>query len=361
MGLYSINRLTNMGFSNLLESVNNIEETVVEEAPLSLFEVAQYIQEEEQKIFDTVIAADFEELFKDTGLNKTINEETTDAANTEKKEEKKSDNGDKNLAQKIWEKIKEIAGKVKNAVIGAWNAISRKLEELFKADEKIIAKYKPAIEKCKDFNNFKFDETELALELDLNVIKKIVDGLTKIRDSISFDDKGTANDNSEEVTKILNDTVAAIEKEVKDGFKKYEKLSKDQILRLITILSHQKMQDLLKKLSDGSITIVKKIEAASNSTDGKDDTNKAHAKYEKVKVSSQSLVKISRLAIDAVRKNVTAARRILILAGRYALNETKDDANVEVKNKDKKKEEGKQEAALIAMASDLYVTEMLAM
>lgn len=364
MGLYSINRLTNIGFSNLIESVDtNIEESVVEESPLSLFEAVQYLQEEEQKMFDTVISSDFESLFKEFGLNKTINEadenKEEEKKDEDKKEATKSDNGDKNLAQRIWAKIKEIAGKIKNAIVGAFNAISRKLEELFKADEKIIAKYKPAIEKCNDFSKFEFDETELALNLDSDVISKIVAGLVKVRDSVSFED-GSVTTNTEDITKTLNGTVEELEKITKDGFKKYTKLSKDQILKLISILDPKKSRaTLLDKLSSGAITITKKIEAASNGSG--DDEKEAHDKYEKVKVTSQALVKMARLSIDAIKKNVTAARRILILAGRFALNETKDTADVETEKKEEKKESGKEESALIAMASDMYVTEMFAM
>ena len=364
MGLYSINRLTNMGFSSLVESAKNIEleESTIEEAPLSLFETMQYIQEEEQKMFDTVIAADFEELFKQSGLNTTVHEADENNSNDKKEEdkdkEKKSD-GEQNLAQKIWAKIKEIAGKVKNAVIGAFNAITRKLEELFKADEKIIAKYKPAIEKCKDFNGFKFDECEIALNLEQDVVNKIIPALTSIKDTIA-----AGGDNvSEDVTKKLNETTENVEKLVKEAFKKYTTLSKDQILKLIEILNPSKAKaTFLEKLSSGTITVSKKIEEEANDSG---DEKKAHAKYEKVKVSSQALVKMARLSIDAIRKNITTARRILILAGRFALNETKDDTTAEItsdkKKEEDKKESGKEESALIAMASDMYVTEMLAM
>lgn len=340
MGLYSLNRvagLTENAYINksLIESMddsNNFTET-------SLLEVSQIITEHENKMFNTLIELDFVSAMNEAGEAKA--EENKNDAPADDKKEAKSE-ADDAKKKNILQKAKELLEKVWNAIKNAFLTFADKIRVLLNNDKKIVEKYVPALEKLsnEDFTNygkeFEYYDGELAAP-NFNIMS--------IASQVHKDD-------ADEWIKNF--------KEKCDNFKT-GKLNKDIVGKAITVVKG-KLLDEFKKTAKAVTTNANNV---LKSTDEKDNL------YQLAVAQAKAAKEGAAIFVNTAKRILADDRKILILAGKWALSGKKAKADEKREDMAKKsKEEGEdyensfQSVSdsfdfALAEASDLYVMECL--
>ena len=339
MGLYSLNRVTGLVENSYISK--SIAEAATNTEGASLLEAAVLINEHESKMFDTLINLDFV-----SAIREAEEKEAEKAGDAEKAEEKKEEGKAQEEATKknIFAKIKELAEKVWDAIKKAVAAVIDKITILLNNDKKILSKYVPAIKKLTDEQLGKFDkEFEYANgAIDIDDIQKAIDDMTLAK-------------TEEDIKKVVDAF-----KEKINGIFVTGKLSKDIVDKQIDYISTDKyFAGTLKSLIDAAKVDAAKQKIAKKAEDADEDAAKVYETAVKILKNTKEIVSIT---ISANKKALADARKILILAGRYALSlqGKKEDAKEEKKAEDVKAENEAFEYALCE-ASDLYVYESLAL
>ena len=336
MGLYSLNRvagLTENAYINksLIESMddsNNFTET-------SLLEVSQIITEHENKMFNTLIELDFVSAMNEAEEAKA--EEKKDDAPADDKKEAKSE-ADDAKKKNIFKKAKELLEKVWNAIKNAFLTFADKIRVLLNNDKKIVEKYVPALEKLsnEDFANygkeFEYYDGELAAP-NFNIMS--------IASQVHKDD--------------VDEWIKNF-KEKCDNFKT-GKLNKDIVGKAIAVVKG-KLLDGFKKTAKAVTTNADNV---LKSTDEKDNL------YQLAVAQAKAAKEGAAIFVNTAKRILADDRKILIIAGKWALSGKRVDEKRE--NLKKKGEEQEHEDSFqavsdsfdfaLAEASDLYVMECL--
>ena len=318
MGLYSLNRvagLTENAYINksLIESMddsNNFTET-------SLLEVSQIITEHENKMFNTLIELDFvsamnEHTEKKSGEAKA--EEENDAPADDKKEAKSE--ADDAKKKNIFKKAKELLEKVWEAIKNAIRTFFEKVQVLLTNDKKIVEKYIPALEKLSDADLAKYDK-EFEYYDDPN------GAVPFINDNMFINVK---KDNAEEEIKKYSERCNKF---------KTDKLNGRIIKNAVQTIRGKSFEEAKKN--------VNKLNASAIKTEGLKDEA-----YETAVAQSKVAKECAAIYIKTVKKIIADNRKIIVLAGKWALAGTKKDEAV-----------NDAFDFALAEASDVYVAECL--
>jgi len=340
MSVYAANRLASITEDSQFceEIVEAFADTTRESANITNFGVIAQLHENDMRMFDAIISADFASV-----SNGKLLEGAELAAVNEKME--------KVTGSAIWAKIKSAIEAIKNAIVAVARKIRDKVSELIKADKKILERYEKPIndaDKIEAKINFAFpkkstDEIKTAAE---KSFAKIVDGAKKINDNISDSETVTA------ARKEMDDATDKLIKDVDDIFVKTDNMTVDKgeaKISLEELKTGKATIKALKESADKAYKAVKEVEKAAKAAQNKkgDDAAVAANVYKIVSGVGSSVHKAMATVNNAAVKTLAAHRKVVLAAGRYALAPKKVSESFVMEN--------------LFLCSDQYVAEMCEM
>ena len=330
MGLYSTNRVKSVTDEPVAENVQD-EFTLegVEPDYSNIMEMSLQIYEMDMKMFDTLIEADFIEATN----NRTLGE-SAEAINEENDETKKVA-----IGEKVKKLIEFVVDKIKKAAA----AFINKLIQVFNTDKKLIEMYRPLLAKAttesfKDFGGVSGFTVPQKLE-DGEVIKidpsELTDSMKTVDVAKEVVNKKTAELESDEyISKFIK---------VVDGNWKPES---GDISAIVHIMDSSKT--LINEIKKDTSEAISSVKGFAKTT--ADNLGSASAAYEKAKLACTFTVK-SWNTFRALRtKQLAAARKGMIILGRYLKKGNKAEA-----------EENANESVMyevLGEASDAYIVSV---
>ena len=347
MGVYAANRLASIAedteFSQ--EILEAFADESRETSHITSYGIVAQLHENDSRMFDAIIGADFASLSTSRLL---------EAADQEESQKKMN----KATSDSIWKKIEHAIKAIGEAILKVARAFRDKIYDLIKADKKIVDKYGAAIAKA--------DSIDVTVKFALPT--KSIAELAKKANSTYAElarDAGDINtilrgldDNTEGSGDGANNVKAKMNKEVEDLIKSVSEYTNGQDNSKITkAIAQEAVAELktgkavinaVKKNADAALKVVKAVERAAKSAKSKHaDSPAAGARvYAAVSGTGASVSKAMGTVNTALAKILGANRKIVLAAGRAALG-------AKVQN----------EAVLGALfdSSDLYVAEMCEM
>ena len=373
MGLYSTNRIGAFSESaeQIADIVKEIEETAYDPNFGSLLEIPIMLQENDQRMFESLIEADFISV-------------TNEAVMLEAEAQKANSEANKTKVQAIKEKISQIIETVISAIKKAAANFIAKVMSVIKNDKKIIDSYSSTLneknlEGFAGIKDFAFPKNVDAKNFVSDKVVSYSDDLAKLRAEIMDDDatKESINDVAE---KIIQKYKFDSKDDKKENFNN-EKSTIDSTLFeekvAAFVPNNSQIEVMKKKLSNANETLkaVKETAAgliarlkAAKAAASKGMKNKEHeefavaadsASYNVVSAMCKHATKVLSMAINGVSRQIAAYRKCWILCGRYAAKKAKGGE----KSKETATAESValEEAMQIALAesSDIYVFERL--
>lgn len=365
MGLYSTNRIDSFNESSveIREIMESIEETSYNPDFGDIMEVAIQIQENDQRMFDTLIECDFISAMNEAVLLEEEAEEANKAA-----DEKKGGS--------LKDKIVALCTKIANAIKQAAANIIYKIKELLKTDQKLFLKYRDVLkmsnldgfEGIKGFNFTNIDEIlNMADDVELANINEFID---------NFNNKIASASSKEEIDKHYEEfenSIKQIEERISSAYEKsFAKDKKDVVWKpteddlshaIIAIREGNKMIGYIKKESSMIIAELKKMakDAKKEIKNGKTEveTYMLNKKYIATSKTCSLFSKSFKMIINGMINAIAASRKVVIICGKYAAKK----AGKSEEASDKKTEtEQTNESVLnwvLAESSDMYVYEYL--
>jgi len=345
MSVYAANRLTSIAEDSQFEQeiIEAFADTSRETASLTNYGVIAQLHENDMRMFDAIISADFA-----TVSNSMVLEGAELVAVNEKVEN--------STAKKIWEKIKSAIKAIKEAILKVARIFRDKILDLIKADKKIVEKYSDAINK-----NFKPITVKVAAPTKSMIELKIKAEATYKELIADAGNVSTILRGLDDNTPGSGDGANIIKKkmteEVEDLIKAVSNIDNGQTNTQITADIAKKALDELKggreiikvakDSADKALKVVKAMEKAANEAQSKkSDSPAAGARvYSAVSGTGASVNKAMNTVNNALVKILAANRKIVLAAGRAAKG-------------------GVQEAAVLEAlfdTSDMYVAEMCEM
>lgn len=365
MGLYSTNRIDSFNESSveIREIMESIEETSYNPDFGDIMEVAIQIQENDQRMFDTLIECDFISAMNEAVLLEEEAEEANKAA-----DEKKGGS--------LKDKIVALCTKIANAIKQAAANIIYKIKELLKTDQKLILKYKDVLkmsnldgfEGIKGFNFINIQEIlDLAIDFEDSDIREDID---------AFNNKIASASSKEEIDKHYEEfenNIKQAEEKLSSAYEKsFAKDKKDVVWKpteddLEAAISVLKQGDttiaLIKKESSKIILELKKMakDAKKGIKNGKTEleTYMLNKKYIVTSKVCSTYSKTFKMITNGIINAIAAARKVVIICGKYAAKKAGKSEGAS----DKKTEtEQTNESVLnwvLAESSDMYVYDYL--
>jgi hypothetical protein len=350
MSIYATNRIASIAEDSQIceEIMEAYADKTRETANLSNYGIIAQLHENDMRMFDAIISADFA-----SASSANLLEGAELAALNEKMENA--------AASKIWDRIMATITAIKEAVIKVARLFRDKVSNLINADKKILAKFTKPIENLPaDFNlNVKFalpkeSLSKIASEASksYNDIKREAGKINSFGlqdDDVSMD-AGIQDykDNIDEINKKL---IASVD----DIFTTDDnKISKsDAKSAVLELMSGKNVVKAAKKNADDALKTVKELEKAAKAAQKKNAANpKVGAQvYSLVSGIGAATNKAMHTVNNALTQILAANRRIVLAAGHAAL-------------RGEKTVDAKQEAAILDAlfeASDLYVAEVCEM
>ena len=352
MSVYATNRIASIAEDSEMsqEIMEAFATKTRETANLTNYGIIAQLHENDQRMFDAIISADFA-----SASSANLLEGAELAALNEKMENA--------TASKIWDKIQAMITAVKEAIIKVARLFRDKISDLIKADKKILARYEKPIEKLPDSWSMtvKFPTPKKSLDklakqsaASFNDIRRNVNSINAIAGSIEAGDAGSGTEhiehkeNIEEINKKLTDSIADIFTSGDTTISKSDAES-----AVLELMSGKAAVKAAKETADKAVKAIKELEKVTKAAQKKHAANpKAGAQ---VYSSASAICGVTNKTMQAVNNALTkilaANRKIVLAAGRSALA-------------GEKKVEPAQEAAVLGAlfeASDLYVAEMCEM
>lgn len=365
MGLYSTNRIDSFNESSveIREIMESIEETSYNPDFGDIMEVAIQIQENDQRMFDTLIECDFISAMNEAVLLEEEAEEANKAA-----DEKKGGS--------LKDKIVALCTKIANAIKQAAANIIYKIKEFLKADQKLYNKYKDVLKMSnldgfEGIKGFNYDAIVDSLNTDcLELLGKV------IVNSSSFNNNVETASSKEDIDKYFEEfenNIKSSEEELSNVYKNtLSKEKKDVVWKPTT----DRLNDALNVLKDGN-KLIKEIkensakaiadlkkkakEAKKERKNGKNEveTYMLNKKYIVASKTCSFYSKQFKMLVNASINAIAASRKVVIICGKYAAKK----AGKSEEAPDKKTEtEQTNESVLnwvLAESSDMYVYEYL--
>ena len=372
MGLYSTNKLNNI--SNVDESFDDImrelDEAVEDTRLGDLLEFTIEMHEQDQRMFNSLLEADFISIANESYLTEDENKEVSDQGNEMKKE-------------KITEKVMALFTKAIEAIKSAFATIMKKIESVISTDKAIIKRYGKL-----DKNNLAGFEGIKNFEFPVKVLK----GSRYIND---------ADDANKEFDKTLNeirkasdiDRVNEIFNNMKlyfEELKKVEGATNDEYFKKFdNWIPDDKAISFLNDYANGALTKKKDLKEfaaktiANYKNKGKEadkaskEANNAGNEVKAIKmerISSLCSMYISfanttfKEIVGVSVKEIKCLRSAYIICGKYAAKKASkkvDDVKPETANTEENKEQTpKTESALLNWAiiesSNEYIDNVFA-
>ena len=354
MGVYAANRLASIAENSEIsqEIMEAFADESRETAHISSYGVIAQIHENDLRMFDAIISADFASV-----SNGKILEGAELAAVNEKME--------KVTAKGIWEKIKGLIKAIKDTIIKIARIFRDKVMDLIKVDKKIVARYGSAIRGAKQWTDVEvnFELPTVAMKAIANdcdsTYDKIADQAKAISDIIAKLDKDTkemdnavqtAKDNISKANEELIKKVEVFNNQKKSTIKK-----SDAVRALDDLDGGKEIIKEGKKNADKALKVVQEMEKAAKAAQSKKSVNAAvGAKiYSVVSGIGAGTHKAMNTVNNGLVKILAAERKIVLAAGRTALY------GYGKKEEDKAQNEAVLDA--LFMSSDLFVAEMCEM
>ena len=363
MGLYSTNRIGAFSESaqQIADIVKEIEETAYDPNFGSLLEIPIMLQENDQRMFESLIEADFISV-------------TNEAVMLEAEAEKANGEANKTKVQAIKEKISQIIETVISAIKKAVANFIAKVMSVIKNDKKLIDSYASVLNE-KNLEGFAgIKDFAFPKDFSDSSVKNLtVSYLNDLADATKFINSDPTLDEMESFYKDLVEKHKNEDKKDIDNMFFNEKTAafvpnNSQISLMKTKLTNA--NDTLKNVKDQAsriIAILKdtKTKTAKIKTDAKKDKNVdeetvkfAKASYDIVSYICNSGSKYISKLVNGVSRQIGAYRKCWILCGRYAAKKAKGE---ESETKATAESVALEEAMQIALAesSDIYVFERL--
>lgn len=318
MSVYAANRLASITEDSQFceEIVEAFADTTRESANLTSFGVIAQLHENDMRMFDAIIGADFASV-----SNGKLLEGAELVAFNEKME--------KVTGSAIWKKIDEAIQAIKGAILTIARKIRDKVSDLVNVDKKLIDRYGKAIEDAKEINvkvKFGLPTKLLDNENDKSVTKaaekcfgKIVNGATTIKDNLSDAAK------VEEAKKKMDAATEELIKSVDNLFISIDGgttiTASDARAALDELKNGKKSIKTIKKIADAALKTVKEMEKAAKAAKSKNEADPAAAAnvYKIVSGTGASVHKAMGIFNSALVKTLSAYRKEVLAAGRAAL------------------------------------------
>ena len=352
MSVYATNRIASIAEDSQIceEIMEAYADKTRETANLSNYGIIAQLHENDMRMFDAIISADFA-----SASSANLLEGAELAALNEKMENA--------AASKIWDRIMGVITAIKEAIIKVARLFRDKISNLINADKKILAKFTKPIENLPaDFSlNVKFalpkqSLTKIADEAS-ECYKKIKNEADKINGfglNLQSDDVSMntdIQDYKEKIDEINKSLVASVDDIFATGDNKVTK--SDAESAVLELLGGKNVVKAAKKNADDALKTVKELEKAAKAAQKKNAANpKVGAQvYSVVSGIGAATNKAMHTVNNALTQILAANRRIVLAAGRAAL-------------RGEKEVDAKQEAAILDAlfeASDLHVAEVCEM
>ena len=342
MSVYAANRLASITEDSQFceEIVEAFADTTRESANITNFGVIAQLHENDMRMFDAIISADFASV-----SNGKLLEGAELAAVNEKME--------KVTGSAIWAKIKSAIEAIKNAIVAVARKIRDKVSELIKADKKILDRYEKPIndaDKIEAKINFAFPKksTEEIKDAAKKSFDKIIAATEVINKNISDAEAVAA------ARKDMDDATDNLIKDVDNIFIKTDnmtvnKLEAEDSLKELRDGKGKEAIRTIKDSADKAYKAVKEVEKAAKAAQNKkgDDAAVAANVYKIVSGVGSNVHKAMATVNNAAVKTLAAHRKVVLAAGRYALAPKKVSESFVMEN--------------LFLCSDQYVAEMCEM
>lgn len=350
MSVYAANRIASIAEDSQIseEIMEAFADKTRETANLSNYGIIAQLHENDMKMFDAIISADF----ASASSNKLL--EGADLAALNEKMENAT-------ASKIWDKIKATIEAIKNAIIKVARLFRDKVSNLINADKKILAKFTKPIENLpadfslavkfslpkESLNKVAGEASKCYADIKREAGKIATFGLQGDDQSMNVD----IQDYKENIEEINKKLVASVDDIFKDGDNTVSK--SDAESAVLELMGGKAVVKAAKQNADSALKAIKELEKAANAAQKKNAASpKVGAQvYSVVSGIGSATNKAMHAVNNALTQILAANRRIVLAAGRAAL-------------RGEKEVDAKQEAAILDAlfeASDLYVAEVCEM
>lgn len=346
MSIYATNRLASIAEDSEIsqEIMEAFADKTRETAHITNYGIIAQIHENDMRMFDAIISSDFAavssknilEAAEFTALNEKMNNAT---------------------AEKIWNKIVELVTALRDAIVKVARLFRDKISDLVKADKKIVERYTKPIEGLDNGFSLKvkfalpkksLDSLAREATKSYSDIIRNVGRISSIASNIEADDASadsSIQDYRENINEINGNLVKSIEDIFTEGESTITKsIAEDAVLEL---MSGKAVVKAAKENADKAMKAIKELEKIIKSAKSK------HAANPKVGAQVYSMAsgigtvtnKTMNTVNTALTKILAANRKIVLAAGRSALNGVKNEAVLNA----------------LFTSSDFYVAEMCEM
>jgi hypothetical protein len=357
MSVYAANRLNSIRENKAEEMLDEFAQAFLDEsketADVTPFGVIAQLHENDMRMFDAVITSDFSIV-----AESAILEADEAEANQEKV--------DSTTKKGIGAKIKEALAGLKNAIIAIYRKLRDKVLELVSADKKIVKIYEPIIKGLNSSFSIKAKgiSADIIYDADLKSIVNVYKDMeSPINVAINNFEKAKKGNASESNRFDVEAAIQNISNKVNDLTSKLntlsdkEKESKSAELEITSNIAKDALDELksgkdsLRSIKDGGSAAIKAIKNIENMSKSYEflDAQQANDCYKLISGAGKQLTKVSKIHTHIVAKKLSTCRKIVLLAGRSAKNQSVGESALD-----------QYVINALMESSDLYVAEKFA-
>lgn len=286
----------------------------------SLIEACVYLEEMDQKMFDTLIEFDFLSAKNLKTMNESEAVSINEAVNTEKI---------KGILKQVKTVVDTIIEKIKQAI----SDFSKKVSELIDIDKRLLDKYKKVLttdnlKGFKGISNFAMPKTDVDFGKDIDDVSN--DLFNFLKKMVNVTSKDQVDDISTEFDKYYKESMKTTMKNVREAYfqkpvDNFIPSSKDIKVFIDTLSDSKKSVKSLKEAALKSIKFLNSLKAINVRDDEVGLAACAASKTMIFKASKLNLKYVSMI-INVKKKQIGACRKGFLICGRYALKHSKGES-----------------------------------